>query len=219
MNITKRPQMNIQLRPLALCALTALLCSCAATSVKKTWKSPDYQGAPITKLAVLTVDDRGLLRQGFENRFVAQLSKGGATAIPTFDLLSLPDINRDKPAAAERLRAAGCQALVILRLRDIASSYREVRPGGERYAEFLSGFETGPWYDYYSVAYMNMSPTYGYLTQKVYLETSLFDLKTAKRLWAGLTETVVTENMDRVAEMDPIVAKVVAAMRKDGLIP
>src|SRR5262245_5040275 len=86
------------------CLLAGLLCSCAATSVKKTWKSPDFHSGPITKIAALAVDERTLLRQGFENRFVAQLRKGGATAITTFDLLSLPEISRDKPAATERFR-------------------------------------------------------------------------------------------------------------------
>ena len=64
-----------------------------------------------------------------------------------------------------------------------------------------------------------MSPTYGNLKQQVYLETSVFDLKTSKRVWSGLTLTVVTETMDRVAEMDPIVAKVVEEMHKDAMIP
>jgi hypothetical protein len=78
--------------------------------------------------------------------------------------------------------------------------------------------ETGVWQDYYSIAYMDMSPTYGSLKQTIYLETSVFDLNTEKRIWSGLTETVVTDTMDRVAEMDPIVEKVVAAMRKDGIV-
>jgi hypothetical protein len=65
---------------------------------------------------------------------------------------------------------------------------------------------------------MNMSPTYGSLKQKVCLETSLYDLKTEKRLWSGLTLTSLKENMDRVAEMDPLVEKIVSAMRKDGVI-
>ena len=204
---------------LAACALVGILCSCAATSVKKTWKAPEFQGRPITKIAVLTVDDRGYLRRGFENRFTAQLKEAGVSAIPSYELLSLPEINRDKPAAAERLRSAGAEAVVIMRLVDVTSYYREVRPGGERYAESITGFETTGWYNYYSVAYTDMSPTYGNLKQHIYLETVLFDLGTTKRIWSGLTETVITESMDRVAEMDPIVAKVLAAMRKDGVIP
>lgn len=204
---------------LSACMFAALLCSCAATSVKKTWKSPEFQGKPITKMAVLTVDDRGYLRRGFENRFTSQLKESGVTAIPSYELLSLPEINRDKPAAAERLRSAGADAIIIMRLVDATTSYREVRPGGERYAETITGFETTGWYNYYSVAYTDMSPTYGNEKRHIYLQTGVFDLATTKCQWSGLTETVFTDSMDRVAEMDPIVAKVLAAMRKDGVIP
>ncbi len=204
---------------LAIGTLGTLLCSCTGTSVKHTWKSPDSGTLPVTKVAVLTIDERGLLRQGFENRFVAELKKRGASAITTFNLLSLSEIGADKPGAAERFRSAGADALVILRLGDTTTSYHETRPGAERYAAVTTGFETVGWYDYYTLAYTDMTATYGNLKQKVYLETSLYDLKSAKRLWLGLTQTVLTDRMDRVAEMDPIVEKVVAAMRKDGMIP
>jgi hypothetical protein len=63
-----------------------------------------------------------------------------------------------------------------------------------------------------------MSPTYGNQKLKIYLEASVFDLKTAKRLWSGVTETKFTDRMDRVAEMDPIVEKFITAMRKDGVV-
>jgi hypothetical protein len=101
---------------------------------------------------------------------------------------------------------------------DSASYYREVRPGSQRYVESINGWGSTMWYDYYSIAYMDMSPTYGNEKRTIYLETSLFDLKTGKRLWTGVTETVLKESMDRVAEMDPIVAKFVDAMRKDGVV-
>jgi hypothetical protein len=213
----------LTLRILAAAALTALFCSCAATTVKSTSKTPDFQGGRINKLAALAIDERPLLRQGFENRFVNQLRKGGATAVTTFNLLPLDEISHDKPAAAERFRAAGAEALVTIRLVDAATYYREFRSGPERYAETITGFEPGMWYgmwdNYYSVAFMDMSATYGSSKQQIYLETIVFDLKTAKRLWSALTETVFTDNMDRVAEMDPLVEKVVASMRKDGVVP
>jgi len=209
--------MTAMFRSLSLCALAILLCSCAATSLKKTWKAPDCQ-QPVGKIAVLAIDDRGLVRQGFENRFVAQLTKAGAAAVVTYDLLTLAEIKQDKGAAAERFRASGAEAILILRLKDISSSYRESRAGNERYVPVLTGVDSMGWYDYYSVGFMDMSSTYGTLKQTVYLETSLYDLKTEKRLWSGLTETVVRENMDRVAEMDPLVEKFIAAMLKDGVI-
>jgi len=209
--------MNI--RSTAASVVALLLCSCASTSVEHTWKSPEYRGGPQTKLAVLTIDERGMLRQGFENRFARQLGEQGASVVKTFDLLSLAEINQDKPAAAERLRSAGADAVVIMHLTNLSSTYRESRPGGERWAPVITGIESGYWYDYYSVAYADMSPTYGDLKHKVFLETGLFDLTTGKRLWSGVTQSVFTESMDRVAEMDKIVGKVVTAMRKDAVVP
>ena len=211
----------MKLRPLALYSLALLLCSCAATSVKTTSKSPDSRG-PVGKIAVLAIDHRREVRQGFENRFVSQLASGGAAAVKTFDQLSLAQIKADKVAAAERFRTSGAEALLIVRLADRSSTYREIRPGHERYAPVTTGYGSGydymGWYDYYSVGFMDMSPTYGSLKEKVFLETSLYDLNTEKRLWSAVTQTVVTEEMDRVAEMDPLVEKIVAAMRKDGVI-
>jgi hypothetical protein len=169
-------------------------------------------------MAVLAIDERVLLRQGFENRFVAQLTRAGASAIVTYDLLSLPEIKENKQAAADRLRVSGVEAILILRLANVGTSYRESRAGNERYAPVLTGIDNMGWYDYYSVGFMDMSSTYGNLKQTVYLETSLYDLKTEKRLWFGLTQTVVKENMDRVAEMDPLVGKIIAAMQKDGVV-
>jgi hypothetical protein len=198
-------------------ALAALLCSCAVTSIKQTWKSPDCK-PPAGKVAVLTIEDRPGLRQGFENRFVKQLAKAGSPAETTFDLLSLAEIKQSKSASAERLRASGAEVLLVLRLMDTATYDRQVRPGGELYAPMITGYDPVGWYDYYSVAYVSFSPTYGYSKQTIYLETSLYDLKTEKRLWAGITQTVLKENMDRLAEMDPLVEKILAAMRKDGAI-
>jgi hypothetical protein len=202
---------------LSLCALATLLCSCTATSLKKTWKSPDCQ-QPVGKIAVLAIEERGLLRQGFENRFMAQLTRAGAPALVTYNLLSLSEIKENKRAAAERFRASGAEAILILRLMNVDSSYRESRAGKEHYVPVLTGINSVGWYDYYSVGFMDMSTTYGTLKQTVYLETSLYDLNTEKRLWSGLTQTIVKENMDRVAEMDPLVEKFVAAMRKEGVI-
>lgn len=209
--------MNI--RPLFVCTLAGLLCACAATSVKKTWKAPDYQSGPLTNVAVLVVDERAFLRQGFENLLVGHLRDAGVQASFTYDQFSLPQINQDKQAAANRFLANGAGAIVILRLASLEGFYRESRPGHQSYAEVVTGYEPGPWYDYYSLAYTDMGVTYGNLKQDVYLETSAFDLKTAKRLWSGVTRTVITERMDRSAQMEPIVTKVLDAMRKDGMLP
>ena len=201
-----------------MCALAALLCSCAATTIKKTWKAPEHRDAPFARLAVIVIDERGFLRQGFENRYVTQLQNDGATGYTTFNLLPLQDINQDKAAAAEKLKTVGAQAAIVMRLMDTATIYHESRPGSEQYADVVNGFEMGTWYNYWTVAYQDMSPTFGNLKMKIFLETSIFDLNTAKRIWSGLSQTTIPESMDRVAEMDEIVAKFLTAMRRDGMI-
>src|SRR3974390_827324 len=151
---------SMLVRCLFSCSLGLLLCACAATSVKKTWKSPDAQNLPLKNIAVLTVDNRLLLRKGFENRLARQLESRGVSVVRSYETLSLPEIEQDKKAAAERLRAAGAPTIAILKLGDAPSHYRESRPGPEAYTEMITGYAYGPWYDYYTVAYLDMSPTY-----------------------------------------------------------
>jgi len=201
----------------ALCALAVFLCSCAATSVQKTWKSSDAQ-KPQGKVAVFALAERGIVRQGFENRFVNELGKTGVQSVTTFEQFSANQARLDKAAAAKRLRDAGAQAVLVIKPVDATMSYREIQPGGESYRGAITGVENYGWYDYYSVGFLSWSPTYGSLKQTLFLESILFDLNTEKRLWSGVTRTVFNENDDKVAEMDPIVSKIVAAMRKDGVI-
>jgi hypothetical protein len=203
---------------LIIAAAAIILSSCAATSVKQTWKAPDYSGGPVRKLAVLAVEERGMLRQALENRFNNQLKAAGQEAVVTHQLLSLQNIKEDKQAAAERFKEAGADSILIVRLVDMQSHTREVRATSAAFVPVTTGFENYGWYDCYSVAFMDMGTVWGSLKQKVLLETSLFDLTTGKRLWNCLTETTLKEDMDRLEEADALVAKVVAAARKDGLI-
>jgi len=217
MNLTKQSFKHL-FHPFVVCALATLICGCAATKVQQTWKAPECP-QPVGKIAVLAIDERGLVREGFENRFVRQLKATGASAVTTFNLLSLPDIKDDKKAAAERFRATGAQVLLIVRLAGSGGSYHESRAGNERYAPVTTGINTMGWYDYYSVGFVDMGVTYGNSTQTIYVEAGLYDLNTEKRLWFGQVQTVMKEGMDRVGEMDPFVEKFVAAMRKDGVVP
>ena len=201
----------MHIRAFAIYLSAALLCSCASTSLKQTWKSSEYQKGPVRKVAAVAVDERGMVRQAFENRFVAQLEKSGTRALTTFNLLSPAEIMADKAAAVERLQAAGADAVLVVRLVDSAFSYTEVHVGNSDWGPYDT------WYDYFALAY-GIGPSYGSLEQKTRLETSVFELKTGKRIWSGLTDTVSKYNTDRVAEIDKVVAKVLAAMRKDGII-
>jgi hypothetical protein len=203
---------------IALAALTVGLCGCGSTSLKQTWKSPTYTGGPVQKIAVLVVDERELYRQSIENHFAGLFNQKGQSALATQDLLSLPAIKADKQAAAARLREAGADSVLIVRLVDRATHANEVRATPARFTPTISGFESGDWYDYYSIAFMDMGTTWGNMKMEIYLDSGLYDLKSGQRLWSALTRTALKENMDRVAAITPLAATVFAAMRKDGMV-
>jgi hypothetical protein len=204
---------------LAITVAALCLAGCATSSIKQTSKSPTYQGGPVQKVAMIAVDERGLVRQGFENRFLQAFRAHGQEAVVTHDLLDLAEIKADKEGAAARLRGAGADSVFIIRLVDQTSYSRQVRATPERYASAATGFgDNYGWYDCYSVAFTDMSTVWGSTTQKIYLDTTLFDLKTGQRLWPALTLTVLKENVDRLAEADSLVGKVVSALCKDGMV-
>lgn len=206
----------------AVCVL--LLCSCAATSVKQTWKAPDYAGGPVGTVAVLAVAERGVIRIGLENRFARELERTDQPVVRTHELLSLNEIEEDKDAAAVRFRNAGAQTVLITRLVTSETQARSVRAGNEHYVPITTGFSPGmpygpyDWYGYYTMAWQDMGTVWSSRSRKVYLETSLFDLNDGQLLWSCLTKTTLTDGTDAVAEEDRLAELIANALRKDGLV-
>ena len=209
--------MKIQFRNLFPGALTVLLCSCAATSIKSTWKAPDYHGGPVRNVAVLAVDAQGNYRPAFEDQFVTRMKQQGQPAFKTLGLLSLDEIKADKEAAAEKLRAAGADAVLIIRLVD---SYNQSSPapigGGNMLVTRTSGQVGG--FEYYTVSAPGPSGMQRNLNKYVCLETSLYDLKTEQKLWSAVTGTLLREESEPLDEIGPLAAKVLTVLRADGLI-
>jgi len=205
-------------RLLPVAAVGALLAACASTSVKTSWKSPDHPGGPVKKVAVLVVDDRGLVRQGMENRVGNQLHKQGQGVMTTFNLLPLSEIQQNKDAAAGRLRQAGADSVLIVRLVDRASYQGQVRASPALFYPGEPGYAGQTWYDYYSVAYLGMGVSWTSSRDYLTLDSSLFDLNSGARLWSCTTESVVKENSDRLEVADAFADKLVARLRESGLV-
>src|SRR5262245_57078665 len=106
---------------IAVAALTLAFCGCVATTVKQTWKSPTYRGGPVGKVAVLVMSDRDCYRQAIENHFAGLLTEQGQSAFTTHDLFSLSAVKADRQAAADRLRQAGADSVLVVRLVDSAT--------------------------------------------------------------------------------------------------
>jgi hypothetical protein len=208
--------MKIDLRKISLMALAALLSSCTTTSLKSTWKSPDYHGGPVRKIAVLAVDEGSGYRPTFEGQFVAQLQQQGQPAFKTMDFMTLPEIKADKQAAAARFRAVGADSVLVVRLMDTVNQSSLV-PATRTQTTVTTDSGSMGWFEYSTATYSS-SDMQKNLKLNVYLETSLYDLQSEKKIWIAQTKTVLNEDTDRMAVIGPLVSTLVNALRTDGLI-
>lgn len=203
---------------LAAAALIVLLCSCATTTVEKTWKLPGRAEGPVKKVAVLAVSDHSLVRPGLENRFAQDIARRGQPAITTVELLSLPEIKANKEAAVALLRKQGVDAILIVRLVDKTTYDREVRATPNAFVPIATGYSSYGWGGYYDVAFADMSVSESHTRDVLVLDSSLFDLNTGERLWSMVTKSTLEYNTDKLVVADDLADKVSAALLKDGLI-
>ncbi|HEV8544408.1 MAG TPA: hypothetical protein VGR78_18620 [Verrucomicrobiae bacterium] len=207
---------QMKILELTVAGFIIAFCGCASSSVRQTWKSPAYHGGPMENVAVLAMDERDLHRQAIENHFAGILKEQGQSALTTHQLFGLPQIKADREVAAARVRQAGGDSVLIVRLLDSATYSRQVHANSAGLSS-SSGDGSGDWSSY-SFAYFGTDTVWSNMRIEVYLESALYELKTGQRLWSGVTRTVLKEDMDRVAEITPLASQIFAAMRKDQVI-
>jgi hypothetical protein len=195
---------------IAFAAFILAFCGCASSSLKQTWKSPSYQGGPVTKIAVLVKSERDFYRQAIENHFASILSEEGQNAFTTHDLLSLSGIKADRQAAAARLRQAGADSVLVVRLVNSVSTSHQTRAHSP---DFTSS--SGELYNYLVIG---SDAAWNSLQTDVYIESALYNLATSERLWSGLTRTVLKEDTDTIEKLEPLAKTLFAQMRQDAVI-
>jgi hypothetical protein len=209
--------MKYRIQPFVPAVIVLWLCGCASTSVKETWKSPDYHGGPVGKVAVLAMDERGIVRVALENRYVRDLKEHGQDAMVAGELVDVTEIKTNREAITTRLRDAGADAILAVRLVDRVSYTSQSSTTSP-----LSGrdlyLSAGTWYDYFAYNSVERSGVRSSTKKEYYLDNSLFDLKTGQRLWSGLAVFVLKDNQDTLDAADVLTGKVVAALQKDGMI-
>jgi hypothetical protein len=206
-------------------SLAALLCSCATSSVKDSWKEPSFTKLPVKKTAIVAVLEEGnMARQAFEGQLLAAMKRRNADGLITHDLGRLAEIKADLPGAGAKIRAAGADSVLLLRKADMQTQSRDVRESNERYAPMVTGFSPDfgspyyRWEGYYEMAFMDMSVVRTQVKQIYYLEYALFDLESKRLVWTGRTKSSLNYDADRLGELYTLVEKVASAMKRDGVI-
>ena len=209
--------MNHRILQLAPAALLIWFCGCAGTSIKQTWKSPDYHGGPVQKVAVLAMDERGIVRVALENRYVRDLRERGQPALACGELVDLAEIKTNKEAVTARLREAGADTILAVQLVDRISYNSQASGAPSLYGRDLYLY-AGTWYDNFSYHSVQRAGVRSSTKREFYLDNSLFDLGSGQRLWSGLALLVLKEGDAPLDAADALSGKIVTALYKDGLI-
>lgn len=172
--------MNMLHRIIRIGLCTAVLAACQTTSIKSAWFDPTYAGGPMKKIDVVGAGGSISSRRVFEDVFAQRLRTVEVEGIPGYTVI--PDDARvaEAPfsAAVER---SGAQGVLMVRLVGVDTKtqvYTSMVPGGLGWGPY--GAMYGPaWYPVTEVNQYDVAT----------VETSLYDVKTRRLVWAATTET------------------------------
>ena len=195
-----------------------MLSSCANTKFTKQWVDEDFNGEPYDDILVLVVADKMGNRQDAENYIVEKLGETGINAMQSFDILPKTE-TIDAEAVDQAIDGLQLDAVIVMFATGVTEE--EYFVPARRFGVY-SGYgyghaHYGSFYNYYphDVNYVYL-PGYDNTHYVVALETSLFDLNTAKMVWSGQSNTFAPDSVDDV--IINITALTISELKKKKII-
>jgi hypothetical protein len=179
---------------------------CASTKMVKNWVYPETGALQFEKvMALVLVQDR-FVRQAGEDEMVRQIKK--VEAIASYRVLPERDLDNEslvRKAVAE----SGVDGIIVMRP---VYDRQEVSYVSGGYPSAYNSF-----YGYYGWAYpISYAPGYYRSDRLVGVETNIYDAKTDKLVWSGVSQTANPKDVKKVvAETARAVRKV---MKKYGFL-
>jgi hypothetical protein len=185
--------------------IALLTVSCSTTGLGRSWAAPDAMAAPFAKLAVVTLTKQEVYRLQAEDALVAEMTNGVAshTLLPGLSAL------HDTATALATLRQAGCDGLVVLRLKsgqvrpDTRSGPATTNSAGQDMGDY--------WVDPSAQQAESFAPG-----QYFAVDVRVFNLTKSKLVWSGLA---IEQGATDAAELVRMVrTDVVRDLKHRGLI-
>jgi len=189
--------MSNSLRMIAAGFATLLLAACQTTSIKSAWFDPSYTGGAMKRIVVVGVGGNVADRRVFEDIFAQKLRAAGVDGVAGYT--AIPD---DAHAAEAPFSAAveksGAQGVLMVRLLGVDTKTQvstAMVPGGLGWGPY-GGMFGSAWYPVTEVRQYDIAT----------VETSLYEVRTRRLVWAATTETF---NPTSVAQETPGYADVI----------
>jgi len=192
----------------SLLILAFLTMSCAGTKITQEYFDDSYTGK-VSNILVIALIGSPIHQRNFEDEFVSQLHRIGVDAVSSIEVMEMPsDLILTKEMILDAVRKYNNDAVIITEL-----------VGGENKDSYRAGVIYYDFYGYYSAGYSRLLGTgpKSSNTTTVLLETMLFDVKTEKLIWAGISDTLARDPVEGQIQSDVIKA-MVDKLQKSPLI-
>jgi len=184
--------------------------SCSVTTLDPVWKDPNYQGGKLEKVLVIGIAKNQTNRKWFEDGFVAQLKAHDTDGISSYTVI--PSEERlDEVKVNTKIKTLGVGAVLVTRVVN-RKKEKEYVPA----ADPKHGRRRG-WHGQYSRGYgYATSPGYYTEYEVVNLETKIYDTKTEKLIWSGLSETILEGSIEQ--EIKSVIKAIIKSLSSNQLI-
>ena len=159
-------------------------CSTTTTTLSHVIKSDAYRGGRITKVLVIGVSKQPDVRKLFEDEFVEELKRRGINAVAGYSVIPYDKI-ADREYLVSNVRELGVDSVVVTRLLN-TRTYQKYNQGQVSNIPLDYGSENT--YYGYCAAGSSAECT---AEEAIYLKTNVYDAKTEKLIWSGLSQTLV----------------------------
>ena len=187
-----------------LLLITAVLffitsCSNKGTKVVTSWSNENYQSKAYNKILVLGISEKISSRAEVESAIVKRLFEKDINAVASLSLF--PPQLQHAPVSEERMVSAvksnNIDAVLIISL--LAKKEEEqVVPS----TSYTTGpmYPYAPYYGYYSTAHRTVhTPERTVKTEKYYLESNFFSVKSKELVWTAQSESIDPKNISEFA--------------------
>lgn len=191
-------------------ALAFVAAACSSSGLHRQWVDPEYKGGPFNKVLVIALSKDKGTRKSFEEAFAKQFKANGVKSASGLALIP-QETEKSEEAVLAAARKIGAQAIFLTFLiqageRDVSSP---ARGGGWGWPGNFGAAYPG--------AYMRAYDPGHYQAQKfLALQSSLYELKTGKRIWSTQSEIIDPKNIKQV--VGTLAPMVMADLKKKGLI-
>jgi hypothetical protein len=196
-----------------VCTLASLLAGCAPGTLSNMWRDPYFNSGPMKNMLVVAVRGNPVRRRMWEDGFVAELTKHGVAATPSYRLF--PDALPDSAQYAAAVEANGYDGILVTRrLRpDTLATYV---PG---YTKSEAVTRYNPWKKAYVTYYREVQvPGYSEADVAARHEVDVWTTKgDGGMVWSAVGR-VVQEGASSSVN-DEIAGLIVPELEDEGIIP